>query len=130
MPPNNMGQDGFLLGHRLGLLLVSLALAGLVFELVRRGYLKERFALLWLAISLAGLTVGVFPQLIERVSFWLEFQYLTVFWTASFVFLLMSVLAFTVVISRLTERSRELAQEVALLAQRIEKLECPPDEPR
>jgi hypothetical protein len=122
-----MGQDGFLLGHRLGLLLVSLALAGLIFELVRRGYLKERFALLWLTISFAGLCIGVFPQLIERISFWLEFQYLTVFWTASFVFLLFSVLAFTVVISRLSERSRELAQEVALLAQRLEELERSPD---
>ncbi len=58
-----------------------------------------------------------------RLSHWLEFQYLTVFWTASFVFLLLIVLVFTVVISRLSERSRELAQEVALLNHRIDELE-------
>ena len=95
---------------------------------MRRGHLKERFALLWLVVSLAGLTVGIFPQLIEQVSLWLEFQYLTVFWTASFVFLLLSVLVFTVVISQLTERSRALAQEVALLSQRLDELKAQKDE--
>lgn len=123
MGPNGMGQEGFLLVHRLGLLAVSLALAGLVFELVRRGHLKERYALLWLAVSLLGLIVGVFPGVIERLSVWFEFQYLTVFYTASFLFLLLLVLAFTVVISRLSERTRALAQELALLADRVSQVE-------
>lgn len=123
MGANGMGQEGFLLVHRAGLFAVSLALAVLIFELVRRGHLKERYALLWLAVSGLGLLIGVFPGIIERLSLWLEFQYLTVFYTASFLFLLLLVLVFTVVISRLSERSRELAQEVALLANRIERLE-------
>ena len=118
-----MGQAGFLLVHRVGLLTVSLVLAGLVFELVRRGALKERYALLWLGVSGLGLLVGIFPGIIERLSLWLEFQYLTVFYTASFLFLLLLVLVFTVVISRLSERSRALAQELALLANRVETLE-------
>lgn len=123
MGVNAIGQEGFLLVHRAGLLAVSLALAAIIFELVRRGHLKERYALLWLAVSGMGLLIGIFPVIIERLALWLEFQYLTVFYTTSFLFLLLLVLVFTVVISRLSERSRELAQEVALLANRIERLE-------
>ena len=37
-------------------------LAGLILELVRRGRLKERYALLWLATALFTLFLGVFPD--------------------------------------------------------------------
>lgn len=114
---------GFYWSHRVGLLLVSLSFMILVLELVRREHLKERYALLWLAAAACGLGVGVFPGLITWTSALLGFQYLTVFFVGSFLFLLLLVLAFTVVISKLSERNRTLAQEVALLARRIEQLE-------
>ncbi|GMV99488.1 MAG: hypothetical protein AMXMBFR84_06270 [Candidatus Hydrogenedentota bacterium] len=109
--------------HRIGLLLLSLALLAAVLELVRRGYLKERYALLWLVTSGAGLVVGVFPNIIVAVSNWLHFQYLTLLFAMYFIFTLGIVLSFTVVISRLSERNRTLAQEVALLAKSVDALE-------
>ena len=114
---------GFYWSHRVGLLLVSLTFMILVLELVRREHLKERYALLWLAAAACGLGVGFFPGLITWTSARLGFQYLTVFYVGSFLFLLILVLAFTVVISKLSERNRTLAQEVALLARRVEQLE-------
>jgi len=114
---------GFYWSHRVGLLLVSLSFMVLVLELVRREHLKERYALLWLAAAACGLGVGFFPSLITWTSALFGFQYLTVFFVGSFLFLLMLVLAFTVVISKLSERNRTLAQEVALLAHRVEQLE-------
>lgn len=127
MEPNGIGQVGFLLVHRIGLLGVSLLLVLLVLELVRRGYLKERYALLWLGVSVAGLVVGFFPGMIVRLSLLLEFQYLTVVYVASFLFLMTLVLIFSIVISRLTERNRDLAQEIALLSHRMEQLETRDD---
>lgn len=120
---NGIGQIGFYAVHRAGLLVLSLALVVLILELVRRGYLKERYALLWLAVSALGLVVGIFPSIIVRLSHLLGFQYLTVLYVFSFLFLLGIVLVFTVVISRLSERSRKLAQEVALLDARLRELE-------
>ncbi|MBI5094229.1 MAG: DUF2304 domain-containing protein [Candidatus Hydrogenedentes bacterium] len=116
-------QFGIELSHRVALLTASLALLCLVLELVRRGYLKERYALLWLATSGVGLLLGCFPGLIVFISPILQVQYLTVLFILSFVFLLSIVLVFTVVISRLTERHRQLTQEVALLANRLKRLE-------
>ena len=39
--PNGMGQEGFLLGHRVGLLIVSVAMAGLVSNLCVVGTLRS-----------------------------------------------------------------------------------------
>lgn len=123
MESNGIGQHGFYALHRAGLLLLSLALVLLVLELVRRGHLKERYALLWLSVSACGLALGFFPGIIVRISLLFGFQYLSVVSLFAFLFLLLLVLAFTVVISRLSERSRRLAQELALLSRRIEDLE-------
>lgn len=123
MEENGIGQVGFYLAHRFGLLGVSILLVILVLELVRRGHLKERYALLWLFVSAMGLIVGIFPGIIVKLSLWFGFQYLTVVYVFSIVFLMGVVLAFTVIISRLSERNRDLAQEVALLDVRLRQLE-------
>lgn len=116
-------QIGFTATHRAGLLLFSVALLALVLELVRRRRFKERYALLWLAASIAGLVVGIFPGIIVWLARLLHVQFLTVFFALAFVFLLGLVLSFSVIISKLTENNRELAQEIGLLAQRITRLE-------
>lgn len=128
MPEDSLDFVGFYWSHRIGLLVVSITFMALVLELVRRGHLKERYALLWLAAAAGGLAVGLFPRTIVWVSTNFGFQYLTVFYVTSFLFLLLMVLAFTVVISKLSERNRTLAQEVALLARRIEVLEAGKDD--
>jgi len=115
--------QGFYTVHRFGLLGVSLLLMAFVLELVRRGRLKERYALLWLAAAGGSLLVGLFPAILVRLADMLHFQYLTVVYTLSFLFLLAIVLAFSVVISLLSERCRALAQEAALLSQRMDELE-------
>lgn len=120
---NAIGQEGFYLVHRLGLFAAGAALLLAVLELVRRGHLKERYALLWIAASLGALAIGVFPNVIARVSVALELQYLAVVFALCFLFLLALVLAFSAILSRLSERCRDLAQEVAILEHRLHALE-------
>lgn len=109
--------------HQIGLLVLSLSVFALVLELVRRGHLKERYALLWLGTSACGVIVGVYPNSLVLLSRLLNFQLLTVLFVFFFVLMLGLVLSFSVVISRLAERNRELAQEVALLTQRVDEIE-------
>lgn len=115
--------QGFYLLHRIGLLMASLMLGLIVLELVRRGRLKERYALLWLGTAGGTLLLGIFPDFIAYASRLLHFQYLTFVFAVSFLFMLTLVLSFSVVLSRQAERTRELAQEVALLEQRVASLE-------
>lgn len=116
-------QLGFQTPHRVALLVLSLLLLGLVLELVRRQRFKERYALLWLAAAFCGVVVGIFPRLIIWIAHFAHVQFLTVVFGLSFVFLLGLVLSFSVVISRLSEHNRELAQELALLARRLKHIE-------
>ncbi len=119
-------QTGIQTAHRLGILGLSVLLLLVVLELVRRGYLKERYALLWLATAGLSLLVGLFPGIITSLAHFFKFQYLTVLFAMYFAFTLALVLCFTIVISRLAERNRELTQEVALLAHKVEQIEKNP----
>lgn len=109
-------------GHRVALLALSVILLGFVLELVRRDLLREKYALLWLATSLGGLVMGVVPDVIVAFAQLMRFQLLTALFVFSFIFTLAIVLGFTVVISRLSERNRELAQEVALLNHEVGRI--------
>ena len=122
-------QLGFQTPHRIVLLVASILLLGLVLELVRRQRFKERYALLWLVVALFGVGVGAFPRSIVWLAHLAHVQFLTVFFALSFLFLLGLVLSFSVVISRLSEQNRDLAQEVGLLSHRLKRLENNHDRP-
>lgn len=114
---------GIYFAHRIALLAFSGALFVAVLEIMRRGLLKERYALLWLAVSGASILLAAFPGLVTRAAALFHFQYLTVLVMVTFVFTLALVLAFSVILSRLSERNRALAQEVALLAHALKNVE-------
>jgi len=109
--------------HRVAISILSVVLFALILELVRRDYLKERYALLWLGTSAIGLVIGVLPGLIGQFALIFHFQMITILFVISFFYVLGIVLGFSVIISKLTERNRRLAQEVALLGNRLERLE-------
>ncbi len=110
-------------------LLKLLAIAGSVFvmivviELIRRGRLKERYSLLWL---LAGGILLVFSSsrtMLESISRVLGIFYPPSFlFLLAFVFLLLITLHFSVVISGLSEKNKQLAQELALLRQEMREM--------
>ncbi len=118
-----LGQLAIQPTHRIALGLLSVVLFALVMELVRREHLKERYALLWLASSALGLVIGIFPGVIVWFAETFHFQMITTLFAVSFLYVLGIVLSFTVIISRLSERNRRLAQEVALLSHRVQRME-------
>jgi hypothetical protein len=120
MPVEQLGIQWI---HRIGIFTLGIVLVATVLELVRRGLLKERYALLWMTTAAASFVVGLFPGIIEGLAGLFHFQYLTVLFSMYFAFTLALVLAFSVVISQLAEHNRALAQEVALLAHTVDQLE-------
>ena len=101
----------------------SVLLLTIVFELIRRGKLKERYALLWLLSGLVILLFSIFPNLLNIISRMLGMYYLTALFVISFLFLLMIVLHFSTVISRLSERNKELTQELSIMEFRFKQLD-------
>lgn len=113
-------------GTRLTLFSVVVALAALVlvFELLRRRRLREKYAVIWVVIAIVTLVVAVFPGLLS------QFADLVGIATPSnllFFVSLITLFAVSLQLSRevglLEEQSRRLAEEIGTLKLKVDRLE-------
>lgn len=101
--------------HILVVLLAALP-ALFVLRLVRRRALRAKYSMLWLAVAGLLLLTALFPFVVDGITefFGVENQP-AVYLMIAIVFLLMVVMHFSWELSRLEERTRTLAEELALL---------------
>jgi hypothetical protein len=87
-----------------------------VFEMLRRGILKERFAALWLLVSIGLVVVAVFPRILSATAsvFGVAIAANFLFFV-SIIFLLLVAVQLSFEVSRLEARTRRLAEDMALL---------------
>ncbi len=112
--------------NRLSVLAVVIAVLAVlgILDLVRRQQLREKYALLWLAVGVAIAALAVARPVIDPVS-----RFLGIANGASLIFLLvvLFLLALTAHLSweasRLETRTMLLAEELALLRLRVESIE-------
>lgn len=98
----------------------SIAVLTGVIDLIRRRRLKERFALLWLSSAVILIALSVWRDLLHTISriAGVEYPPALLFFMA-FLFLLLIVLHYSIEISDLSEKNKRLAQEIALMKERI-----------
>ena len=102
-------------GHVL-VVLVTVASILFIIRLLRRNQLRPKYALLWLSTGAVAAVVAVFPGLLDRVSIWLGVSYgPTTFFLMAVTLLFLVVIHFSWELSRLEDRTRVLAEELALL---------------
>lgn len=96
--------------------LVTVAMVIFIIRLVRTRQLRAKYSMLWISVGLAMIVLAVSPSLLDRVSLALGVSYgpATLFLVA-ILFLLAVAVHFSWELSRLEERTRELAEELALL---------------
>lgn len=93
-----------------------------MFELLRRGELREKYAVLWLLVGIAVAVFGIFPGLLNDIARPLHVAdppNLLLF--AGNVVLLLVTVHLSWESSRMEDRTRALAEEVALLREQIEQ---------
>jgi hypothetical protein len=109
----------------------TLALFLLVFELVRRRRLMERYALLWLFSAVVLLGLALWKDLLQQVASAIGIFYApSALFVVAFGFILAILLHFSLVISRLADQTKVLAQRVGLLQQRLDLVEGRVDDER
>jgi hypothetical protein len=93
-----------------------------VFELIRSRRLQERYALLWLLTGVVIFILAVWRSLLGSVSDLVGIAYppSALFILAAF-FILMVLLHYSTVISKLSEQNTTLAQRLALLEDKLEQ---------
>ena len=99
-----------------------------LFEMLRRQRLREKYALIWVVVALSTVLLVIVPGLLTRASDLLGVQVPAnlLFFVASMLLLLLSI-QFSYEIGRLEDRTRTLAEEIALLTLKLDTLT--PDEP-
>jgi hypothetical protein len=103
-------------------ILVTAGLFVLVFELVRRRRLMERYALLWLFASAVLLGLAVWKGLLNEVAHAIGIYYApSALFVIAFGFILVLLLHFSLVISRLADQNKVLAQRLGILQQRLDE---------
>jgi hypothetical protein len=107
----------------------SVLLILIVLELVRGRRLKERYALLWLATGAVLLVLSAWRGGLNTIAGWLGVTSYppAVLFAVATLFILLVLLHYSTVISRLTDENVDLAQRIALLERRMERLSA--DEP-
>ena len=96
---------------------LSIILLIITFELIRKEKLREEYSLLWLFTGAVILVFSIWPEyfLSRFFSQITGIFYLSAVVLLAFMFLLLIVFHFSVEISKLTDRNKELAQRHALL---------------
>ena len=109
-------------------IVATLGLFVIVFELVRRRRLMERYALLWMFSTAVLLGLAIWKDALEELA-----SAVGIFYAPSALFaialgcIVVLLLHFSIVISRLADQSKVLAQHVSMLQDRVAQLEAEAD---
>jgi hypothetical protein len=96
-------------------ILGSAALLAAVLELVRRRRLREEYSLLWISTAAVLLLLSVWRGLLDRLAFLTGIKYPpSALFLVGFGFFLLILLHFSLVLSDLSRKTKQLAQEIAL----------------
>ena len=98
------------------LVLITTGTLWFILSLVRRRTLRSKYALLWVAVGVILVAFAIVPNVLVPISRAVGIEYEpATFFLAAIAFLFVIVVHFSWELSRLEERTRTLAEEVALL---------------
>lgn len=116
------------LDQRIEVIIAGVLICVVIFELVRRKHLMERFALLWLVAGVVLLALALWRGLLTTISHAAGIYYPpAALFALAFIFVLILLIHFSIAVSRLSDQNKILAQRVALLQQRLERKESEDD---
>ncbi len=104
---------------------VSLLLLLVVFELIRSRRLRERYALLWLATGIVLVGLSAWRGGLNTIARWFGVSTYppAVLFAVGLLFVILVLLHYSTVISKLSDQNTTLAQRLALLESRFAERE-------
>jgi hypothetical protein len=112
------------------MILGSVGLLLVVLELVRRRRLKEEYSLLWLLTAVVLLALSLWSSSLDLIAKIVGIFYPpTALFVVGFGFVLLLLLYFSTIISKLSGENNNLTQQIAILDWRVQQLEEQINEP-
>jgi hypothetical protein len=110
------------LSQRVEVIALAVVICVMIFELVRRRRLMERYAILWLVAGVTVLVLALWKGLLTTLSHAVGIYYpASALFAVTFLFVLVMLVHFSITISRLSDQNKILAQRLALLQQHLEQ---------
>jgi hypothetical protein len=107
--------------QRFEIIAVSVVILLVIFELIRRRRLMERYAILWLLAGVTVVVLSVGQSLLVKLTHAAGISYApSAVFAIAFLFVLAMLVQFSMTISRLSDQNTALAQRLALLQERLE----------
>lgn len=105
-------------------LIISLVLVVVIFQLIRKRKLKEQYSLLWFLTVVIMLVLALWEGLLFRISDLMGIEVASnALFMLAILFMFAMALHFSILVSRLTDQSKMLAQRLALLDHELHKLQ-------
>jgi hypothetical protein len=124
MSPSPAPPLAALVNQRIGVIAVAILICAVIFELIRRKHLMERYAILWFCLGVTTLVLAAWKGLLTTLSHAAGIYYPpAALFAVAFLFVLALLLHFSLVLSRLSDQNKILAQRLALLQQRLDEKE-------
>ena len=103
--------------------LAAIVLLAIVFELIRRRRLRERYALLWLLTGVVVLVLSLWRGGLNTMAGWMGIETYppAMLFAIGTLFILLVLLHYSTVISKLADQNAILAQKLALLEQELKE---------
>ncbi len=100
----------------------SLILLLIVFELIRSRRLRERYALLWLLTGVVLLVLSAWRDGLNTIARWVGVSTYppAILFAVASLFILVVLLHYSTVISKLSDQNSLLAQRIALLEEKLD----------
>lgn len=112
-----------MLKMQLASLLFSSFIIYTIFEMVRKKRIAEEYSILWFFMGFIFLVISIFPNSIDLLGTFFGISYApTLILLLLFVFVLSVLIHFSVVLSTLSEKNKDLIQEVGLLKHELDDL--------
>jgi len=104
-------------------IVASIFVIVLIVTLIRQRKLREEYAIVWLAGSVVLLVFAVWRDLLDLIADLVGVYYApAILLLVGIFFAALIFLHFTVVISRQTDQTKAMAQEIAILKAKLERL--------
>jgi hypothetical protein len=103
--------------------LLSILISLTILISIRKGLLKEKYALIWLFASIVIVTLSLWRKLLDMVAFAFGFYYPPSFlFLIGLGFLLLIALHFSIIFSTLSESNKRLAQELGIVKEELQQI--------
>lgn len=105
-------------------ILIVLFAIGSLINMIRKHKVDLQYSLLWFLLAFAILILAIFPSLLDGLTNALGIGLpINLLFFAGFCFSLVIIFSLSLSLSKLSEKHKQLTQEVGLLKEKLEKIE-------